>query len=765
MLQSLNHLVVENADTHSKMVSAPELFHAAVNFLRRQFNIIVFVTLAVLALVGVYLLTAPPSYTAEATMIIDTRKAQAFQQQQAPQVDVSVDSATVDSQVELLRSENVILTVIRNLHLTEDPEFNGSAGGNIISAVLGVFGKIANLFSGSEPPSTFDLERRATEVFEKQLTVKRLGLTYVITISFRSLNADRAAQIANAIVDSYVNDQFEAKYQTTRRAGVWLQERIRELQHQASSAEEAVVAFKEKNNIVETGGRLTTEQQLAEVNSQIVQARATTAEAKARLDRIDDIIKAEIPDATVADTLKSDVITKLRQQYLDYASKEADWSARYGPNHLAAVNMRNQMLQTKRAIIDELKRIAQTYRSDYEIAKVREESIQQSMSSAVTQSQTTSQAQLILRDLESSAQTYRALHDNFLQRYMESVQQQSFPITEARSISPATRPLRKSHPRSLLILIIGAAGGIMLGAGIGFFRDQLDRVFRTGDQVEKMLKLDCLSILPAINGETAKPFAIGRRAGNKAGNNNVESVSGSSALSYATKSPFSRFAESVRAIKVAVDLASNKTGKTNRVIGICSSLPNEGKSTVATNLAQLTAMSGARTILVDCDLRNPSLSRILAPDAKVGILEVLAGTATMDQVLRKDPVTNLAFIPIVMKTRMANSSEILPSEQMKNLFDVLRQHFDYVIVDFPPLAPVVDVRATAHLIDFYLFVVEWGRTKIDVAQHALMSASGVYDQTLGVVLNKANMQEFSRYQGYTGNYYYNRHYGRYGYVD
>ncbi len=454
---------------------------------------------------------------------------------------------------------------------------------------------------------------------------------------------------------------------------------------------------------------------------------------------IDDIIRAEIPDATVADTLKSDVITKLRQQYLDYASKEADWSSRYGPNHLAAVNMRNQMQQTKRAIVDELKRIAQTYRSDYEIARVREESIQQSMSSAITQSQTTSQAQLVLRDLESSAQTYRALHDNFLQRYMESVQQQSFPITEARSISPATRPLRKSHPRSLLILIIGAAGGIMLGAGVGFFRDQLDRVFRTGDQVEKMLKLDCLSILPAINGEAAKPFAIGRRVGNKAGDN-VESASGDSALSYATKSPFSRFAESVRAIKVAIDLASNKTGKTNRVIGICSSLPNEGKSTVATNLAQLTAMSGARTILVDCDLRNPSLSRILAPDAKVGILEVLAGTATMDQVLRRDPVTNLAFIPIVMKTRMANSSEILPSEQMKNLFDVLRQHFDYVIVDFPPLAPVVDVRATAHLIDFYLFVVEWGGTKIDVAQHALMSASGVYDQTLGVVLNKANMQ-------------------------
>ena len=223
--------------------------------------------------------------------------------------------------------------------------------------------------------------------------------------------------------------------------------------------------------------------------------------------------------------------------------------------------------------------------------------------------------------------------------------------------------------------------------------------------------------------------------------------------------------KSIRAIKVAIDLEANKTGKATKVVGICSSLPNEGKSTVATNLAQLTAMSGVRTVLVDCDLRNPSLSRTLAPDAKVGILEVLAGTATLEQALRRDPVTNLAFIPIVMETRLAHTSEILPSEQMKKVFDMLKQRFDYVIVDFPPLAPVVDVRATAHLIDFYIFVVEWGRTKIDVAQHALTSARGVYDQTLGVVLNKANMQAFSKYQGYTGNYYYNRHYGRYGYTD
>jgi succinoglycan biosynthesis transport protein ExoP len=755
MLQSLNRIVPANAD--ARIISAAELFHAAVNFLRRQFRIIALVTSAVLALVGLYLFTAAPSYTADATMVIDTRKLQMFQQQPTSSGDLSIDSATVDSQVEILKSENVILAVIRKLHLADDPEFTGGAGGSIFSAAIGLVRRAVSLLGGGEPPSSFEMERQAVETFEKQLTVKRLGLTYVISVSFRSLDPDRAAQITNAVVDSYIDDQLEAKYQTTRRAGLWLQDRIKDLGQKASDAEQAVVSFKEKNNIVETGGRLTTEQQLAEVNSQIIQARAATAEAKARLDRIDEIMRQEIPDATVTDTLKNDVITKLRQQYLDYAQKEADWSARYGKNHQAAVNLRNQMQQIRKAVVDELKRIAQSYRSDYEIAKVREESIQKSMTEAVTQSQTASQAQLTLRDLESSAQTARALHDNFLQRYMEAVQQQSFPITEARSISPASRPLRKSHPRSTLILLMGAAGGILLGAGIGFMRDQLDRVFRASGQVEEILRLDCLSILPAISQEAAR----GGRG--KAAPHGGISYSG--ALSYVVKSPFSRFAESVRAIKVAIDLEASKAGKFTRVVGICSSLPNEGKSTVATNLAQLAAMSGARTLLVDCDLRNPSLSNVLAPDAEAGILELLAGTATLEQVMRRDPSTNLAFIPIMLKTRLANSSEILPSEAMKILFDALRQRFDYIIVDFPPLAPVVDVRATAHLVDSYLFVVEWGRTKIDVVQHALAHARGVYDQTMGVVLNKADMQAFSRYQGYTGNYYFNRHYGRYGYVD
>ena len=218
-------------------------------------------------------------------------------------------------------------------------------------------------------------------------------------------------------------------------------------------------------------------------------------------------------------------------------------------------------------------------------------------------------------------------------------------------------------------------------------------------------------------------------------------------------SPFSRFAEAIRGIKVAADLS--KVVKANNVIGITSSLPNEGKSTIAMALAEVIAHGGGRVVLVDCDLRNPSLTRKLAPGADAGFLDVLSGAALLNEAMWTDSQTKFAFLPAVVKTRLSHSAEILGSDATGKLFAALREAFDYVIVDLSPLAPVVDVRAMAHLVDSFVFVVEWGRTKIDVAEHALGAAPGVYDNLLGVVLNKVDMKMLSRHEGYRAHYYQN----------
>ena len=494
-----------------------------------------------------------------------------------------------------------------------------------------------------------------------------------------------------------------------------------------------------------------------------------TAEAKARLDRVQQIIQAGDVDpaaastGTVTDALKSAVLNKLRTQYLDYDAKESLWTAKYGANHLAVVNLRNQMRELRRTMFAELERTAETFKSDYEIAKAREELTEKSLNQLVAELQMTNDAQVTLHNLQSSAETYRALYDSFLQRYMESVQQQSFPVSDARLITKATRPLAKSSPKTMLILALAGFGGLVLGGGLGVLRDISDRVFRTTAQIEDGLKADWISVVPLVRSGAAKSKEQEPALDARMRQSARIIATDHSMLWTVADSPLSRFAELIRAIKVAIDF--NKVVKTNKVIGITSSLPNEGKSTIAVALAELIAHGGGRVLLVDCDLRNPSLSRKFAREAEIGLLDVIASRASVEDVLWIDTTTGFDFLPAVLPARLAHSSEILGSEATRKVFESLREIYDYVIVDLSPLAPVVDVRVVTHFIDLFVFVAEWGRTKVDVAEHALASARGVYENLLGVVLNKADMHSFGRYQSHRVNYYYNRYYARYGYVD
>jgi polysaccharide biosynthesis transport protein len=274
-----------------------------------------------------------------------------------------------------------------------------------------------------------------------------------------------------------------------------------------------------------------------------------------------------------------------------------------------------------------------------------------------------------------------------------------------------------------------------------------------------MLGLPCIAMVPLHSNR-----------GNRVGR--VQRVGGSSPAlilskldiaSSAVEQPFSRFAEAIRTIKLAADL--NGITSANRVVGITSAVPDEGKSTIAAALALSIAQVGGRAVLVDCDFRNPSLSRALTPGAKAGIIEVLSGKAGLDETLNKETYLSMAFLPVYSRVRIADSSELLSSSAMKKLFERLRNSYDYVIVDLPPLAPLADVRATTHLVDSYLLTVEWGRTSTAIVQHALSRAPRVYERVLGAVLNKVDLKALSLYDGNRARYYHNKAYDRYGYID
>ncbi len=490
----------------------------AIGFLRRRYLIIFGFLFLSLAIGGLYLLVAPPSFTASATMMIDARRSQSLQ---SIYPDAPTDAAWIESQIGILKSENVALNVVKQLHLAEDPEFTGSAPG--------LLGQIGAFVSGNLPrevPWLFDQGSSASRERERSpkskseegmsqaavaaviagLDVRRIGPSYLVKIEFRSRNAALAAKIANAVVEAYASDQLVAKYQSNQRSSEWLRERLDTLREQTAAAERAIVEFRARNNIVATGGRLMSDQQLSDLNNQLATVRAQAAEVQARLGRIEVVLRTNEFNAkgneTVTDTLNNPIITGLRTRYLELLNREADWAVKFGKDHSAVTTLRKQMQDIRNSITDELRRIAETYKSESAIAKVRQESLEKQLAAGVIRLQDTNQAEVVLRGLESAAQSYRKIYDDFLQRHTESVQTQSLPATEARLISPAS--VYKTHPQTSSVWMMAILAGAMFGVGFAALREFFDHVFRTSGQLQSVLQTECLAMVPILSPSSRK---------------------------------------------------------------------------------------------------------------------------------------------------------------------------------------------------------------------------------------------------------------------
>ena len=268
----------------------------------------------------------------------------------------------------------------------------------------------------------------------------------MLEITFSSKNREQAIKVVNAIVDAYVFHQLNAIYQSNRRAGDWMEQRLEALREQAATAERAVIEFKAKNNIVTgAGGTLMNETQLSETSGELASARSHASDAKARLERIEAVRQGyqedqspSAADESVVEAKNNTIITKLRMQYLDLVNREAEYSVRYGKDHAVVVKLGREIRDVRRSIRDELGQIAETYRSELEIAKKREDEAEKRLGALLLQSTKTNQAQVTLFALDAAAQSYRKLYDSFLRQHTEAVQRQSLPVSDAQEVSPAS---------------------------------------------------------------------------------------------------------------------------------------------------------------------------------------------------------------------------------------------------------------------------------------------------------------------------------------
>jgi succinoglycan biosynthesis transport protein ExoP len=678
--------------------------------------------------------------------MLDTKRMQILQQNVMS--ELSFDAFAVDSQLEILKSEAVALSVIDMLDLRNDAEFTAET----TSILKAVTSPVAKLISGANEQAgklngRNPLLQRALNRFRSSLNVQRVGRSYVVNISFEALDGDKAARIANAVGEAYIQDQLQAKHNATKQVTVWLKERIDELRQESEAADRAALAFSSKNSLTSADGKLLSDQQLSEISTRLIAARVQTAEAKARLDRIIEISKRGIDDAAVVDVLQNTVLNRLQQQYVEAAKRQAEFASRYGTDHVAAINLRREMQQIQDVSKAEMSRIAESYRSDYEIARKGEESLRRSLDDLTRTTAVTREAQVELSHLESSAKAYRTLHDTFLQRFVEATQLQSVPNTEARIITAAAGA-EKTHPMTLIVLAVAGFLGAGLGSVAAFIREGFDNVFRTARHVEQVLGVKCLGIIPSVSELRSHPKGDRRQTEIDLRTVPIDLGLGRQVVT----APFSRFAETVRSIKVAID--TSPLTRSTKVIGITSALSEEGKSTISSNLSQFMAHSGKRALLVDADFRNPSLTRQFAPQAEAGIFEVLSGAMQLTDTIWQDPVTGLDFLPAVMSSPVLHTSDVLASDRMTEFLAILRNYYDYIVIDFPPAAPVADAKAAAHQVDAFILIIEWGRTSPEVIIEALGAAEFIQDKLLGVVLNKADASELKRIESYKGPNYY-----------
>jgi len=730
---------------------------------RRHRVLVGVTTLIVVLFAGVFALTSRPMYSGTAFVIIDTRNAHATDPSMANAMttQLGLDSPAVDSQVEIVKGERIALKVIREWKLAERPEFVQPSS-LIVAWLLAEVHQIRTLLAfGQEEAEvkTDGIPRAVVDEFIRRTTVKRVDETYVISIRFDAEERALAAGIANSIANAYLDEELDARFDSVKRTASWIETRIAELKKGVSESDRAVQDYRRANDIYVTGpgagvsagdgtqSQLLSDQRLAKLADDYALAQRATVEKQSRYDQIEAALKANNPEVSVVESLNNQVMSSLLAQISSNNVKMAEWSRRYGATHEAVLRLQYENAQIRQSMIAELQRIAQVYKNDLDVAKSQEANLSAALDSMKDAAYKTNVAQVKLRELQRDADTYRNLYQSFLDRYQTATQQQTFPITDARILTRASEPFQKTSPKTLLILIVAAVGGSFIGFGIAVAKELADSAFRTPMDVENHLGVACLGALPKV---TVPPSALVTKGSQK--NRQISENLG--LLQHAFTEPLSRFAETLRAVKVAADLSSSGTP----VIGIVSSIPGEGKSTVAMNLAQLISASGKSVLLIDGDMRSPSLSEMVAPNRLSGLIDFLIGETPLEQATYAHPTRPLNFLPANGKMKISQTAELIGSPRMEALLNAARENYDYVLIDLPPLAPVVDVRAVARMIGSFVYVIEWGETSVATVTQAMLTVPNIESKILGCVLNKTNMQALRLYNmGHGSSEYYDYH--------
>lgn len=708
-----------------------------VRILLAHVRLIVGMTLIVGALVTLVAFILPNRYEGVATVQIDPR-AKKIVNIEGVLADLKADAATIDSEVEIIRSRAISMRVIDQLNLREDPEFMQKPIWRPLAQRLG-FSKpdrtpaprgtlldddaprksrdFWNFWSGLDDTLQSPERDELATAFESRLKAQRVRSSHLIEIKFWASNAVRSAQIVNAIAEAYLRSQIEAKSRAQEVAGELLDDRLKGLRDKVAAAEREVERYKADHNIFGSDGALLIERQLTRESEALINARNQTGEARARLDAARRLmLEGERGSESVADVLQNSTVRLLRDELTRVLRREAELGTKYGPRHPDMQRIAADIAKAQTELAGEISKITRNVKTELSVAEDRERQIEARIETLKREINETKEMHWKLRELEREASASRQLLEALLQRSKQTEEAMGLQLPDARIVVASDVPLSPSAPKRKIIVAGGFIGGLVLGVALAFLIELTKAGFTRGEQIERSLKIPHLASLPAVQTGDGKDGRLRLFRMMLADNGGL-------------------FAESLRTLRHEIDRA--RTWRGAEVILITSSVAGEGKSVTASNLALHYAATGHRTLLIDADLRKRELTRALMLDGRPGVVEVITEGLPIERCLLRDGSTGLFVLPSAAKPlNRLTASELLASEHWRTGLKSLRRQFDTIIVDAPPVLPVLDARILSRDADLVVMVAAWRRTPPAQLRRALKSLSRYSRRIVGVTLNQ-----------------------------
>ena len=754
LIHANNAIVRENIASHALDLgtSGPRLYPAlpaqesalgeSLRVLIKRKWVIVTCVVTIFSVVAIASLKMTPIYEAGGTIEINKPDSSLnFQNSATFNLDY-YDPTELETELRILQSDLLALQVIRELNLDHRPEYSGQLSPP--SQEL------------APDPLQSNPSRSSAMIggFKSNLRVALSPNTRIIEVHYRSPDPQTAANVVNTLMQTYVENNFKAKFESTMQASDWLSKQLVDLQMKVETSQEKLVRYQKQHEILGTDEKQNIiTAKLDELNKELtlVESDRMDKEALYRLVESGDpdaIVSSAsaIGDGTPGSQSASQLLETLRARQADMKIQAADLSTQFGPAYPRLSQLNSQLKEIDAQIQAEMKKIASKLRGQYTAALQRENMLRDALEKQKQEANKLNESAIEYSLLKRDVDTNRQLYEGLLEKLKEAGVSAGLKSNNFRIVDSARPPVAPIEPNVSRNLLFALALGLASGVGLAFILEGLDNTVRTTEQAQMTSSLASLGMIP-LGSKTAREGAHQKR---------LVIASSKEAVELVTQvRPQSQMAESYRALRTSL-LLSN-LGAPPKVIMITSALPQEGKTTTSINSAVVLAQKGVRVLLVDADLRRPSIHKTLGMGPHSGLSNVLTGSATLEQAITRTPVLpNLFVLPA--GTPPPNPAELLASTNMRDVLAHLREQFDHIVIDTPPSLSVTDAVVLSPRADAVVLVIRSGQTTKQALRRSRDVLIQVNAKVVGVLLNAVDLSSpdyyyYYEYQGKYARYY------------